>query len=239
MYVHRQHRQCSAHMASFLCAAVQELCLALMSLLVLQQPQHADMVSSAANHALWLLECAAQGQLPAELLCMRCSTALAACLSSCIGALHALGLLDWYCDRCGLHLLDTLACWLFFRSLYWEYMAEWVFMTVLHPHWGFPCCMQAAAGFGCSPAGPLYTTACCVVAAVDARGIVPQPATCSHSGPDAASASLSCLGSKQGRSCCSRGSCRTGFWECYCDADRAAGYLAAGCGVACNHRDQR
>jgi len=70
-----------------------------MALLVLQQPQHADMVSAAFNHTVWLVECAAQGHLPSELLRLGSMQALAACVSACMAALHQLGLLGLYCER--------------------------------------------------------------------------------------------------------------------------------------------
>lgn len=77
----------------------QELCLGLMSLLVLQQPQDADVVTAATNHAVWLLQCAEEGQLPAHLLCASNMQALTACLSTCAATLHELGLLGLYWDR--------------------------------------------------------------------------------------------------------------------------------------------
>lgn len=81
------------------CGCLQELCLSLMALLVLQQPQQADMVPVAANYALWMLQCAGEGQLPAELLCAGSMQALTACVSACTAALHGLGLLGLFCDR--------------------------------------------------------------------------------------------------------------------------------------------
>jgi hypothetical protein len=78
---------------------LQELCMGLTALLVLQQPHKAEMVPAAANHALWMLQCASQGQLPADLLCLGSMQALTACLSACTAALHGLGLLGLFADR--------------------------------------------------------------------------------------------------------------------------------------------
>lgn len=70
-----------------------------MTLVVLQQPQQADVVSAAANCAVWMLQCVGEGQLPAELLREPSMQALTACVSACSAALHGLGLLGLFCDR--------------------------------------------------------------------------------------------------------------------------------------------
>lgn len=71
----------------------------LMALLVLQQPHKAETVSAATNLALWVLQCASEGQLPAGLLCLGSVQALTACISACTAALHGLGLLGLFADR--------------------------------------------------------------------------------------------------------------------------------------------
>jgi hypothetical protein len=78
---------------------LQELCLGLMTLIVLQQPQQADVVSVAAHYAVWTLQCVGEGQMPSELLCEPSMQALAACVSACAAALHGLALLGMFCDR--------------------------------------------------------------------------------------------------------------------------------------------
>jgi hypothetical protein len=80
-------------------SCLQELCLSLLALLVLQQPQHTDTVTAAATHAMWMLQCAVEGQLPEELLVSGSMQALAAALSACTAALHELGILGLSCDR--------------------------------------------------------------------------------------------------------------------------------------------
>lgn len=72
-----------------------------MALLVLQQPQQVETVSAAANHAVWMLQCAADGLLPTDLLCWPSMHALSACLAACTSALCTGGVLGLFCHRCG------------------------------------------------------------------------------------------------------------------------------------------
>eukprot|EP00775_Hariotina_reticulata_P013106 gene13106-13234_t len=78
---------------------LQELCLRVLSLMVLQQPHHGDVVVAVLQHVLWLLEVAAEGLLPAELVTGSWQQAAASALAACISALTDLKLLDIYGNR--------------------------------------------------------------------------------------------------------------------------------------------
>lgn len=78
---------------------MQELGLNAMGLMVVQQPQETAMVSSALQHVIWLLDCAVEGHLPAELCTHSWQNAAAGCVSACTETLASQGLLDVAGDR--------------------------------------------------------------------------------------------------------------------------------------------
>lgn len=81
-------------------ACQQELCLAVATLLVLQQPQDTPLVSAMLQHVLWLLQCAVEGLVPPAMLsCKSWTQAVAACVGACAAALQGQGLLGLYADR--------------------------------------------------------------------------------------------------------------------------------------------
>lgn len=78
---------------------LQELCLNAMAIMVIQQPHEVAMVSSVLQHVMWLLDCAAEGHLPAELCTASWQVAAAGCVAACTAALANQNLLEIDCDR--------------------------------------------------------------------------------------------------------------------------------------------
>lgn len=90
----------AATLTSLRCAPgpAQELVLALLDTLVLQQPRDAGLVAAVLQHAGWLLRCAADGAVPPALLSASWLQAVGACLAACVNALQEQGVLDLHAD---------------------------------------------------------------------------------------------------------------------------------------------
>lgn len=68
-------------------------------LLVLQQPHESAMVGAVLQQVLWLLECAGEGLLPADVVTGTWQVAAAAVVAACVTALDETGLLGMQSSR--------------------------------------------------------------------------------------------------------------------------------------------
>lgn len=166
-------------------ADIQELCLAVMHVLVLQQQADVGAAAGALQHTTWLLQCAADGALAPAGLSGSLLQGACACMAACVTALQQQGLLELHAEGC-VAAVDAgggSACMHWTRGLAPHQPTHGAPLAATGTHCQLP---QGGLCARCCAPGARPAAALAAVAGAAAGHPAVQPKPCGPGGPAAA-----------------------------------------------------